>query len=915
MISERRAFPPGVLVRSTRFGLGKVELDKDETLIVRFDHGIEECLRTDLSLTHGPLDVVSSPAWHPPLSVITRSLAAAIQSVNDQWGVFSRSRIALLPHQLWVCHRVISNLPARWLVADDVGLGKTIEAGLILWPLLSKGVVSRLLVICPASLVEQWQYRLREMFDIRLAQYVSQADTNKTDFWTTHNQVVASLQTLRDDHRGRHTRLFDAPQWDLVIVDEAHHLNADEEAGPTLGYRLLQRLVDDKKVSSMVFFTGTPHRGKDFGFLSLMKLLRPDLFDPRKPMLPQMAFLKDAMIRNNKQNVTDLKGARLFKPPIVTPETYTYSPAEARFYEMLTDFISTGKAYASSLGASDARLVVLVLISMQKLASSSVAAIHRALSGRLQRLESQRKMLGQLKGLADRARGEILPAYADIESGGDLDALSQLEEQIATLETSVRLIEDEEPQLRQLIAAAEEVKEETKIGKIVALLETRFSDRQVLFFTEYKATQSLVMSALMRRFGDGCVSFINGDDRAEGVVGANQAPRTITEARDTAADRFNSGDVRFLVSTEAGGEGIDLQERCCSLVHVDLPWNPMRLHQRVGRLNRYGQTRQVEVITVRNPDTVESRIWDKLNGKIDRIMAALGHVMDEPEDLLQLVLGMTSPSVFRQLFSEASAMSDGSLSHWFDSRTASFGGQDVMKTVAEMVGHCDRFDFQKVSGQIPPLDLPDLRPFVETMLALNRRRVRSDEGGISFKTPEAWLTEPAVRTAYEGLHFNRGVKGRDAAQRILGVGHKIVDQAIRQALMDDSSLAGLSVAALPDPVIIARIVDRVTADASPTRAVVVGVVLSTDDQAPRKILRDWALIQLLNETLGRMGPQTQQTPRPEDGDLVTSSAEAAVSLLRSRMGELDLSFKLPSVELLAILWPIPTVAESNDQPK
>ena len=112
--------------------------------------------------------------------------------------------------------------------------------------------------------------------------------------------------------------------------------------------------------------------------------------------------------------------------------------------------------------------------------------------------------------------------------------------------------------------------------------------------------------------------------------------------------------MRFLVSTEAAGEGIDLQENCHSLIHVDLPWNPMRLHQRVGRLNRYGQTRQVEVITLRNPATVESRIWDKLNNKIQNIMLALGHAMDEPEDLMQLVLGMTAPSLFLNLFAEAS---------------------------------------------------------------------------------------------------------------------------------------------------------------------------------------------------------------------------------------------------------------------
>jgi len=167
--------------------------------------------------------------------------------------------------------------------------------------------------------------------------------------------------------------MFEGPAWDLLVVDEAHHVNADEDAGPTLGYKLVQQLVDEKKVASIIFFTGTPHRGKNFGFLALLRLLRPDLFDPREPLAQQLPRLRQAVIRNNKYSVTDLRGALLFQPPAVTWEAYAYSPEEAHFYNMLTEFILTGKAYASTLGASDRRLVILVLIAMQKLASSSVA--------------------------------------------------------------------------------------------------------------------------------------------------------------------------------------------------------------------------------------------------------------------------------------------------------------------------------------------------------------------------------------------------------------------------------------------------------------------------------------------------------------------------------------------------------------
>jgi SNF2 family DNA or RNA helicase len=327
-------FQRGDQVRHEQFGLGEVIADNGATVVVRFGHGIEECEASGLTPVDSPWQVLSRPEWHPPLEVITRVLGEAICSVNDAWGVFSRSRIALLPHQLWVCRQVNRDRPARWLVADDVGLGKTVEAGLILLPLISRGDVRRLLILCSASLVEQWQYRMRTMFDIRLTAYTVDADTKKADFWNTHNQVVASIQTLRlmfvekegkgrVDKLERRQRLLEAGPWDMVVIDEAHHLNAEEETGPTLGYKLVQGLLEANRVGSMVFFTGTPHRGKNYGFLALLRLLRSDLFDPRRPMEEQLPHLKRIMIRNNKHNVTDLAGRQLFQEPCVRAETYS----------------------------------------------------------------------------------------------------------------------------------------------------------------------------------------------------------------------------------------------------------------------------------------------------------------------------------------------------------------------------------------------------------------------------------------------------------------------------------------------------------------------------------------------------------------------------------------------------------------
>ena len=711
-------FNANAAVRHPRFGSGQVMLDQGESVVVRFEHGIDECLAADLELIDGLPDRMADGRFDPALHVVTRVLGECIRSVNDAWGVFSRSRIALLPHQLWVCKRVLESWPTRWLVADDVGLGKTIEAGLILTPLLSSGRVRRLLILAPASLVEQWQVRMREMFDIRISTYVAAADTETSDFWNTHDRVIASAHTLRLNRGNRWGRLFDAKPWDLVFIDEAHHMNVDDQGHRALSYQLVDRLQERGNVQSMVLFTGTPHRGKDTGFLSLLKLLRPEDFDPDQPLEEQIEKLRTVMIRNNKNSVTDMSGATLFTPVRSRRETYAYSPQETHFYKQLTRFIMTGKAYAAGLGFQNRRMVILILITMQKLASSSVAAVRRALARRLARLRDANARLEESR--EDLAHLQELRAEED---PANLDEISRLEERVLESLSGVDLNPNEIPALEELLAAANEVTGETKIARILSVVDESFADRSVLFFTEYKATQALLMSALHQRYGDGCVTFINGDGFIEDVRDSSGNISDRTDDRRLAASRFNRGEVRFLVSTEAAGEGIDLQGSCSALVHVDLPWNPMRLHQRVGRLSRYGQTDPVDVVSLRNPDTVESRIWDLLDDKLARINLAFQGAMDDPEDIRQLVIGMASPGMFTKVFANADpTLSGPTLDDWFDAETATFGGKDAVHTVQGLVGHVARFDFGAVAGQIPRVDLPDLVPFFKAILAVRGRR-------------------------------------------------------------------------------------------------------------------------------------------------------------------------------------------------
>jgi len=887
---------PGDHVEHVKYGTGRVALDNGDTVLVRFEHGYEECEKTDLVIRVTPLQAIQTRTWHPPQQVIAKTQAAAIQSANDLWGVFALSRITLLPHQLWVCRRVVERWPSRWLIADDVGLGKTIEGGLILSSLLSRGAARRILIIAPASLVLQWQIRLRTMFDIRCSIYTTEADQPRADFWNVHDQVIVSLQTIRFDHKDRVKRLLESDSWDLLFVDEAHHLNADEKGGGTLGFDLVQQLVRRDKVKGMVFFTGTPHRGKNFGFLSLLSLLDKSI-DPQRDLGRQLDKLPAVMIRNNKQNVTDLRGNKLFQPPLVTSETYTYSPTEAAFYAKLTEFILTGKAYAGSLSTQQGLVVILVLITMQKLASSSVAAIRRALRGRLNRIQDRQQQLAQVE--------RRLEQYRELEAMGDIDEVSRLEEELIELSYTVHLMEDEIPRLHELLEAADMVIEETKLNKIVSVLQTGFEGRSVLFFTEYKATQAKLMSVLIRHFGDGCVTFINGDNRIEEVVNSKGHEMTLTEGRDEAVRRFLAGDVRFLVSTEAGGEGIDLQEQCHTLIHVDLPWNPMRLHQRVGRLNRYGQKHQVEVLTMRNPDTVESRIWDKLNAKIDSIKLALNQVMDEPEDLLQLVLGMTSPTLYTDIFAGAEAVPHERLNDWFDQRTAQFGGRDVIQTVRELVGNAARFDYQQVSDQLPQVDLDALAPFFTTMLQLNNRRPRSDEKGLSFKTPEAWLEDKAMLDSYDGMVFDRSVGGRSAAARVLGVGSRLVNAALQQARSYPVSVTAFPESDLPMPLVVFRIYDRITGGTF-AQSVTAGVKFDPKTMTAAAVLPDWLLLLELNKLAeNRSARATEPQATAVEPEAVTATVAAAQKALEQYLDRFGLPYTRPEIELLAVLWSHP----------
>jgi len=324
----------------------------------------------------------------------------------------------------------------------------------------------------------------------------------------------------------------------------------------------------------------------------------------------------------------------------------------------------------------------------------------------------------------------------------------------------------------------------------------------------------------------------------------------------------------------------------------------MRLHQRVGRLSRYGQTKSVDVVTVRNPDTVESRIWECLDRKLDRITLAFQGAMDDPEDMRQLVIGMASPRMLTTIFADADPELRGQrLEQWFNASTATFGGTDAVGAVRSLIGNVARFDFDEVGDQVPKVDLPDLVPFFKSVFAtMGKRPNQVDDVRLNFRTPQEWMDDFTISEKYD-LLFARDHRAQDG-EDIAGVGLRIVDRALQTAIDLPDALAALG--ELDGEVVVFALRDRVTGAEGTIRKVI--VALQRCDSNQWKLLRDWQLMNQLNPIADK--PRSAVfVVRPRGTVDVRALLIEAERELQSRINQVDLPFILPTIECVACLLP------------
>ncbi len=553
------------------------------------------------------------------LSYVAAAARVADALTQDILLAPMESTVIPLPHQIRALARAVANDRVRYLLADEVGLGKTIEAGLIMRELKLRGLVRRILVVVPKGLAQQWIAEMWTHFGERFQLLIPGEFSDSARFagddnpWRAHDQVVCPMDSVKplDGRRGwskeevaeyNRERFEDlvTAGWDLVVVDEAHRLGGSSDQ--VARYRLGKGLGE--AAPYLLLLSATPHQGKSVAFHRLVALLDPDAF--HDPVSVSKERVQPYVIRTAKRRAIDTSGESLFKPrrTRLVPVAWSERHGQQRqLYEAVTEYVRVG--YNQALREKKSYVGFLMIL-MQRLVTSSTSAIRTTLSRRLEVLQSPEEQQW------------LFPEMSE-EDWVDLDGQEQME---MLLKMRLMALKNERAEVKLLMEAAKRTEATGPDAKTEALLEWIYRlqreetdpDLKVLIFTEFVPTQEMLREFLTERgFKVTCLNGSMGMD----------------ERRKVQEDFASK--VRILVSTDAGGEGLNLQF-CHVVVNYDIPWNPMRLEQRIGRVDRIGQSHAVRALNFVLEDTVEYRVREVLEQKLAVILEEFG--VDKAGDVL-----------------------------------------------------------------------------------------------------------------------------------------------------------------------------------------------------------------------------------------------------------------------------------------
>lgn len=534
----------------------------------------------------------------------------------DPYFILSIARVDPLPHQLEAVYDYFLKLPRiRFLLADDPGAGKTIMAGLLIKELKIRGVIKRTLIVTPANLSFQWQREMKDKFRENFE--IVRSDVLRANYgsnpWQEKNQVITSVSWVSRIEDAKKSLL--RSHWDLIIVDEAHKMSAYSGDKKTLTYQLGESLSE--MTDHYLLMTATPHKGDPSNFCLFLELLDKDIYGDIKSLEEAMQRqeapfylrrVKEALVTFPEPKTGEVKN--LFTKRQVQTSEFQIDNEEFDFYDSLTRYVEDQSIKAASDDSARGRALGFTMALLQRRFASSIYAVRRS----LERMKEKReKILSDPEGYRREQMLRKLPNdFEDLPEEEQQEIIVQLEDIVASVDPSA--LKEEIIQLGRLIRQALQLEEREIESKLVKLKEVLmnqgiFDDpkMKLLIFTEHKDTLDYLAKKLEE--WKLTVTQIYGGMK----IGDRDTPRTRLYAERTFRE-----ECQVMVATEAAGEGINLQF-CWLMVNYDIPWNPVRLEQRMGRIHRYGQEKDCLIFNFVSTNTREGRVLQKLFDRIKRI--------------------------------------------------------------------------------------------------------------------------------------------------------------------------------------------------------------------------------------------------------------------------------------------------------
>ena len=568
--------------------------------------------------------------WKVFLSLETKRYRFA--ALYDPLLAVNVSKVDPLPHQIEAVYGYVLKLSRiRFLIADDPGAGKTIMAGLIIKELKLRNLVKRILIVVPGHLMDQWRRELKDRFEesFNVLNRSLMNEVYGENVWDAYDQIITSMDFAKKDDI---SRSLSSTKFDLIVVDEAHKMSAykyGSKTQKTARYRLGETL---SKIAEphLLFLTATPHSGDPENFRLFIDLLEPGFFSTSE-MLEESIRNKDnpLFIRRIKEDLTDFDGKPLFLPRNVATVNFKLSDEEMYLYNDVSKYVK--EEYNKATGYERNRNVTFALIILQRRLASSVYALLKSLERRKQRLEDVFKTVrnsseDQTEDVPDPDEVEELSEeerWKFEERWETLSLASNSTEMGEEIEIVEKLIEDS----KKILNGGQEVKV-SRLRETLSELNGKYPGTKILIFTESKDTL-LYLNNKIKNWGYSVTVIHGGMNLEEKIL----------------AEKTFKNESQIMVATEAAGEGINLQF-CNFMINFDLPWNPNRLEQRMGRIHRYGQTKEVYVYNLIASNTREGqvlqRVFDKLNEirkamQSDKVFDVIGDVF-YGKDLTELMM-------------------------------------------------------------------------------------------------------------------------------------------------------------------------------------------------------------------------------------------------------------------------------------